>query len=72
MNEPKLENDCGLIIDPTLLADIQAQCQRRRAELEAAGALPPLALAPGASQSVSEVLSATTVYILKPSALLRP
>jgi hypothetical protein len=47
MSEPKLENDCALIIDPAVLADIRAQCQRRRAELEASGQLPPLRLAPG-------------------------
>ena len=50
MNDSKLENDCGLIIDPALLVDIQAQCQRRRAELEAAGTLPGLTSAPGCSR----------------------
>jgi hypothetical protein len=36
MSDSKLENDCGLIIDPALLADIQAACRQRAAELEAA------------------------------------
>jgi len=31
MSDSKLENDCGLIIDPALLADIQAACRRRAA-----------------------------------------
>jgi hypothetical protein len=30
------ENESGLIIDPAVLADIQAACRRRAAELEAA------------------------------------
>jgi hypothetical protein len=35
-------DDCGLIIDPAVLADIQRQCRERRAQLEASGQLPPL------------------------------
>jgi hypothetical protein len=58
MSEPKHENESGLIIDPAVLADIRAQCQRRRAELEAAGALPALTIAPGSSQSAPEALPA--------------
>jgi len=45
MSESKLENDCGLIIDPTVLADIQAQYRRRAAEL--AGASQPAPEADG-------------------------
>jgi hypothetical protein len=56
MSEPKHENDCGLIIAPAVLADIRAQCQRRRAELEAAGALPPATIAPGSLESAREAL----------------
>jgi hypothetical protein len=58
MSEPKLENESGLIIEPGLLADIQAQCQRRRTELEAAGALPAATIAPESPQSVREALPA--------------
>jgi len=36
MNDSRRENESGLIIDPVLLADIQAACRRRAAELEAA------------------------------------
>jgi hypothetical protein len=36
MSASKHENESGLIIDPTVLADIQAACRRRAAELEAA------------------------------------
>jgi hypothetical protein len=36
MSEPRHENESGLIIDPALLANIQAACRRRAAELEAA------------------------------------
>ena len=36
MSDSKHENESGLIIDPTLLANIQAACRRRAAELEAA------------------------------------
>jgi hypothetical protein len=36
MSESKHENESGLIIDPALLANIQAACRRRAAELEAA------------------------------------
>src|SRR6516162_3469173 len=60
MSEPKLENDCGLIIDPAVLADIRAQCERRRRELKAAGTLPPATIAPGASQSASSAAPAST------------
>jgi hypothetical protein len=58
MSELKHENDCGLIIDPAVLADIRAQCQRRRAELEASGALPAATIAPESPQSVREALPA--------------
>jgi tRNA/tmRNA/rRNA uracil-C5-methylase (TrmA/RlmC/RlmD family) len=51
MSESKLENDCGLIIDPTVLADIQAQYRRRAAEL--AGASQPAPEATGLSQSAN-------------------
>ena len=36
MSERRHENESGLIIDPALLANIQAACRRRAAELEAA------------------------------------
>src|SRR6516165_12465944 len=36
MRNSRQENESGLIIDPTLLADIQAACRRYAAELEAA------------------------------------
>jgi hypothetical protein len=58
MSDSKLENDCGLIIDPALLSDIQAQCRQRAAELEAAqnaatqAPQQPLA-PPGSSQSTN-------------------
>ena len=58
MNEHKPENDCGLIVEPAVLAGIRTQCQRRRAELEAAGALPPLSIAPGRPQAAFEELPA--------------
>jgi hypothetical protein len=41
MSEQKPENDCGLIIDPAVLADIRAACQRRAVELEAARSTAP-------------------------------
>jgi hypothetical protein len=44
MSENKHENESVLIIDPTLLAQIQAACRHREAELEAARA--PLTLPP--------------------------
>ena len=58
MNESRLENDCGLIIDPAVLADIRAQCQRRRAELEAAGTLPPATIALGSREGAFAALPA--------------
>ena len=51
MNDSKLESDCGLIISSEELIRIREACQRRRRELEAAGTLPPLTIAPGSSQS---------------------
>ena len=36
MRNSRQENESGLIIDPALLVNIQAACQRRAAELEAA------------------------------------
>ena len=55
MSEPKLENDCGLIIDPAVLADIQAQCRRRAAELEAeAQALHLADRTPEALEAINE------------------
>ena len=48
----------GLIIDPVVLADIQRQCKQRRAELEAAGTLPRLLIAPGSSRSDFDAASA--------------
>jgi|SRR6516225_744889 hypothetical protein len=51
MSDSVSENESGLIIDPAVLADIQRQCRQRRAELEAAGALPPLRIAPGSPQN---------------------
>jgi|SRR6516162_3075358 len=36
MRNSRQENESGLIIDPALLADIQAACRRYAAELEAA------------------------------------
>jgi hypothetical protein len=36
MSDSKHENESGLIIDPVLLANIQAACRRRAAELGAA------------------------------------
>jgi len=58
MNDSKPENDCGLIIDPAVLVNIREACKQRRAELEAAGALPPLRIAPGLPQSASAALPA--------------
>src|SRR6516164_2241991 len=58
MSEPKHESESGLIIDPAVLADIRAQCQRRRAELEAAGSLPVPTIAPESPQSAPAALSA--------------
>ena len=36
MSDSRHENESGLIIDPALLANIQAACRRHAAELEAA------------------------------------
>ena len=36
MSDSRHENESGLIIEPALLADIQAACRRRAAELETA------------------------------------
>ena len=36
MSDSRHENESGLIIDPALLAGIQAACRRRAAELDAA------------------------------------
>ena len=36
MSDSRHENESGLIVDPALLAEIQAQCRQRAAELEAA------------------------------------
>ena len=58
MSEPKHESESGLIIDPAVLADIRAQCQRRRAELEAAGSLPVPTIAPESPQSAPAALPA--------------
>jgi len=58
MSEPKHENESGLIIDPAVLADIRAQCQRRRAELEAAGELPAATIAPESLQSAFSLAKA--------------
>ena len=44
------DDNGGLVIDPAVLADIQRQCRERRAELEAAGSLPGLSIAPGSPQ----------------------
>jgi hypothetical protein len=38
MSDSRHENESGLIIDPAVLADIQLECRRRAAELEAARA----------------------------------
>jgi hypothetical protein len=45
------ENCSELIISPENLADIRAQCLRRAAELEAAGELQRLPIAPGRAQN---------------------
>jgi hypothetical protein len=50
MSEPKHENESGLIIDSSLLAQIREACQRRRAELETTGELQRLPIAPGSPQ----------------------
>jgi hypothetical protein len=58
MSDSRPENDCELIIDSAVLADIQRQCRARRAEMEAAGTLPPATIAPGAPQSAFAALPA--------------
>jgi hypothetical protein len=45
------ESDCELIIDPVLLAQIQAHCGKIAAELEATGQLQRLPIAPGRAQA---------------------
>jgi hypothetical protein len=57
MSDSKLENDCGLIIDPALLAQIQAACRHREAEFAAAGAPLPLPPTP-ATLSEAECFAA--------------
>jgi hypothetical protein len=51
MKHSEFESDCELIIDPVLLSQIQAHCRKTRAELEAAGELQGLPIAPGRAQS---------------------
>jgi hypothetical protein len=53
------DDNGGLVIDPAVLADIQAQCRARRAELEAARTLAPATIAPGSTQSAFEALPAS-------------
>jgi len=53
MKESKLESDCGLFISSQELTRIRESCQRRRAELEAAGAQPAAIIAPSSSQSTN-------------------
>jgi hypothetical protein len=59
MSESKHEKESGLIIDPTLLAQIQAACRHREAELAAAGA--PLALPPTPVSEVERFAALETV-----------
>jgi hypothetical protein len=68
MSEHRPENESGLIIDPAVLADIQAQCQRRRAELEATKTLPPLTIAPGSTESAFVLAKAPSSIPLLESA----
>jgi hypothetical protein len=51
MSASKPENDCGLIISSQELIRIREACRQRRAELEAAGTLPALTIAPGSPQN---------------------
>jgi hypothetical protein len=51
MKHSESESDCELIIDPALLAQIQAHCGKIAAELEAAGQLQRLPIAPGSPQN---------------------
>jgi len=57
MNDSRRENESGLIIDPVLLADVQAACRRRAAELEAA----TLANRGSSSQQEAERFAAAVV-----------
>jgi len=59
MNESRLENECGLIIDPQELIRIREACEQRRRELEAAGALPPLRIAPEWTENASRAVPAS-------------
>src|SRR6516165_12342532 len=55
MSDSRHENESGLIIDPAVLADIQAQCRRRAAELEAeAQALHLADRTPEALEAINE------------------
>jgi hypothetical protein len=51
MKHSDCESDCELIIDPALLAQIQAHCGKIAAELEATGQLQRLPIAPGSPQN---------------------
>jgi len=53
------ENLHGLIISAEELARIRTACQRRAAELAAAGPPQPVAIVPGSLQSVSTALPAS-------------
>jgi hypothetical protein len=53
MSDNRHENESGLIIDPALLANIQAACRRRAAELEAAGTPQQPPESAGSSQGVN-------------------
>jgi hypothetical protein len=46
MSDSRHENESGLIIEPTLLAQIRAACRHREVELAAAGAPPALPATP--------------------------
>jgi hypothetical protein len=59
MSDSRLENESGLIIDPALLVDIRVQCGQRRHELEAAGTLPPITIAPRSPQGASSSTKAS-------------
>jgi hypothetical protein len=49
MSDSRHENESGLIIDPALLAQIQAHCGKIAAELEATGQLQRLPVASGST-----------------------
>jgi hypothetical protein len=51
MSDSECGSDCELIIDPVLLAQIQAHCGKIAAELEATGELQRLPIAPGSPQT---------------------